>query len=82
MGEIWKLIIIDGEVTNYEASSSGLIRNKRTLKILKPYSIIVFIASVLFVSLFMGVLGALSHCCFLVIVSQKIFGVMIWGSAP
>lgn len=39
MNEIWKSIIIDGEVTNYEASPSGLIRNKKTLKILKPYYI-------------------------------------------
>ena len=39
MDEIWETIIIDGEVTNYEASPSGLIRNKTTFKILKPYYI-------------------------------------------
>ena len=37
MDEIWESIIIDGEVTNYEASPSGLIRNKTTFKILKPF---------------------------------------------
>ena len=35
MDEMWETIIIDGEVTNYEASPSGFIRNKTTHKILK-----------------------------------------------
>lgn len=39
MEEIWKTIIINGEVTNYEASSLGFIRNRTTQKILKPYYI-------------------------------------------
>lgn len=35
MNEIWKTIIIDNEITNYEASTNGFIRNKTTKHILK-----------------------------------------------
>lgn len=39
MDEIWEPIIIEGEFTNYEASPSGYIRNRKTCRILKPYYI-------------------------------------------